>query len=55
MWDNRCVMHHRDPFDAGSRRVMHRIQGKGDKPRCAADAQKTPHPRSALVSGCTEG
>ena len=23
MWDNRCVMHHRDPFDAGARRVMH--------------------------------
>ena len=55
MWDNRCVMHHRDPFDAGSRRVMHRIQGKGDKPVLRADARQTAHPRSALVSGCTEG
>jgi len=55
IWDNRCVMHHRDPFDAGSRRVMHRIQGKGDRPALRADARQTPHPRSTLLSGCTEG
>ena len=30
MWDNRCTMHRRDPFDAGSRRVMHRTQIKGE-------------------------
>ena len=24
MWDNRCVMHRRDAFDAGTRRLMHR-------------------------------
>ena len=29
MWDNRCTMHRRDPFDAGARRVMHRTQLKG--------------------------
>ena len=29
MWDNRCTMHRRDPFDASSRRVMHRTQIKG--------------------------
>jgi len=29
LWDNRCTMHRRDPFDAGSRRVMHRTQIKG--------------------------
>ena len=29
MWDNRCTMHRRDPFDAESRRVMHRTQIKG--------------------------
>ncbi len=46
MWDNRCVMHHRAPFDAGARRVMHRIQGKGDKPVRRADAKTTPHPRA---------
>lgn len=26
MWDNRCVMHRREPFNAGLRRVMHRTQ-----------------------------
>jgi len=29
LWDNRCVMHRRDAFDAGTRRVMHRTQIKG--------------------------
>jgi taurine dioxygenase len=29
LWDNRCVMHRRDAFDAGSRRIMHRTQIKG--------------------------
>ena len=30
MWDNRCTMHRRDPFDAQARRIMHRTQLKGD-------------------------
>ena len=30
MWDNRCTMHRRDPFDAGDRRIMHRTQIKGE-------------------------
>jgi taurine dioxygenase len=30
LWDNRCTMHRRDAFDAGSRRVMHRTQVKGE-------------------------
>jgi taurine dioxygenase len=29
MWDNRCTMHRRDPFDDSSRRIMHRTQIKG--------------------------
>jgi len=29
LWDNRCTMHRRDPFDPGARRVMHRTQIKG--------------------------
>jgi taurine dioxygenase len=34
LWDNRCTMHRRDPFDAGSRRIMHRTQMKGgSRPR----------------------
>jgi len=34
LWDNRCTMHRRDPFDNSSRRVMHRTQIKGEtRPR----------------------
>ena len=29
LWDNRCTMHRRDPFDNSARRVMHRTQIKG--------------------------
>lgn len=29
MWDNRCTMHRRDPFDDSARRLMHRTQIKG--------------------------
>ncbi len=29
IWDNRCTMHRRDPFDDNSRRIMHRTQIKG--------------------------
>jgi taurine dioxygenase len=28
IWDNRCTMHRRDPFDAAARRIMHRTQIK---------------------------
>jgi taurine dioxygenase len=31
LWDNRCTMHRRDPFDPSERRVMHRTQVKGRK------------------------
>ncbi len=30
LWDNRCTMHRRDPFDAAARRIMHRTQIKGE-------------------------
>jgi taurine dioxygenase len=30
LWDNRCTMHRRDPFDASTRRIMHRTQIKGN-------------------------
>ena len=34
LWDNRCTMHRRDPFDASSRRILHRTQVKGEtRPR----------------------
>jgi taurine dioxygenase len=32
MWNNLAVLHRRDPFDPGSRRVMHRTQIKGSTP-----------------------
>ncbi len=31
MWNNLAVLHRRDPFDANSRRVMHRTQIKGEE------------------------
>jgi taurine dioxygenase len=30
LWDNRCTMHRRDSFDPATRRIMHRMQVKGD-------------------------
>jgi len=30
VWDNRSTMHRRDPFDANSRRIMHRTQIRGE-------------------------
>jgi len=30
LWDNRCTMHRRDSFHAGSRRILHRTQIKGE-------------------------
>ena len=35
LWDNRCTMHRRDPFDANARRIMHRTQVKGAAPPSA--------------------
>ena len=32
VWDNRCTMHRRDPFDADARRLMYRTQTKGTRP-----------------------
>lgn len=49
IWDNRCVMHHRDPFDAGSRRVMHRIQCTGDVPALKAGAREG-HDRAQIAA-----
>jgi taurine dioxygenase len=35
LWDNRCTMHRRDPFDPSTRRIMHRTQVKGSAPPAA--------------------
>jgi taurine dioxygenase len=33
IWDNRCVIHRRDAFDDRKRRMMHRVQISGERPR----------------------
>jgi taurine dioxygenase len=49
VWDNRCTMHRRDKFDAAARRVMHRAQCAGDRPRYDSEASKRGrHPRAFL-------
>jgi taurine dioxygenase len=35
LWDNRCVMHHRDPLSSAHRRVMHRTQMGRERPVAA--------------------
>jgi taurine dioxygenase len=30
LWDNRCTMHRRDPFDPGTKRILRRTQIKGE-------------------------
>lgn len=35
LWDNRCLMHRRDPFDGKSIRHMHRTTVKGERPVAA--------------------
>lgn len=32
IWDNSCLIHRRDPFDPGARRMMHRVQIRGEIP-----------------------
>jgi len=44
IWDNRCAMHHRNPFDGGARRIMHRSQVVGARP--VFDPQAQPAQRS---------
>jgi taurine dioxygenase len=52
IWDNRCAMHRRDPFDPKSRRIMHRTQCKG-APIVATTADElahlAPHTRTAYT------
>ena len=46
VWDNRCVMHHRDPFEASARRVMHRAQARdGLRPARDRSVGDAAHPR----------
>lgn len=48
MWDNRCVMHHREPFDGAQYRRLHRIVIKGSKPFHRSGEVPAPHARARL-------
>ena len=50
IWDNRCVMHRREPFDPAHRRIMYRAQTRGTKPALDPTAHGGPHPRSQLIT-----
>jgi taurine dioxygenase len=50
IWDNRCAMHHRNLFDGGHRRIMHRIQCAGDRPVHQPSGRAGPHPRAAALA-----
>lgn len=56
MWDNRCLMHYRQAFDPGSRRILHRTQVEGSvRPYTGPDAlQRPPHSRGRLVAHCDD-
>lgn len=49
VWDNRCTMHHRDPFDAAHRRILHKTQTKGEPPCSSHSASTLPHPRGQMI------
>lgn len=47
IWDNRCLMHRRNPFDPKARRIMHRLQFSGTRPyHDPRTVAKGRHPRS---------
>lgn len=50
VWDNRCVMHHRNSFDASARRLMHRTQTIGTAPKVSNLVPSSSHPRSGSSS-----
>ena len=49
VWDNRAILHRRDPFESTSRRVLYAAQVEGHKPFEAPDAlDRQAHPRARL-------
>ncbi|HSQ04826.1 MAG TPA: TauD/TfdA family dioxygenase, partial [Burkholderiales bacterium] len=47
IWDNRCTVHRRGPFNPQSERELHATQVRGHKPYEAPDARsRPPHPRA---------
>jgi taurine dioxygenase len=48
LWDNRCVIHRRGPFNSSHERILHAAQVVGHKPFMAKDAASLkPHPRDS--------
>lgn len=46
LWDNRCTIHRRTPFDASYDRILHAAQVEGHKPYESIDSRNLlPHPR----------
>lgn len=45
VWDNRCTIHHRNPFSAEARRIMHRTQTGGSAPTLTVKESQR-HPRA---------
>jgi taurine dioxygenase len=45
-WDNRCVMHRREPFDPSARRMMYRAQTRGSAPTRGDGSVPGHHPRA---------
>lgn len=55
LWDNRCSLHQRGPFDANARRELHATQVRGHKPYEAPDAVKRQgHARAHIGRGRTD-
>ena len=51
VWDNRAILHRRDPFESSSRRVLYAAQVEGHKPYEAPNALERPaHPRAAATA-----
>lgn len=51
VWDNRAILHRRDPFDSNSRRVLYAAQVEGHRPYEAPNALALPpHPRAQAFS-----
>ena len=49
VWDNRAILHRRDPFDSTSRRLLYAAQVEGHRPYEAPNALALPpHPRAQL-------
>ncbi len=52
LWDNRCTLHRRGPFDSSQERILHAAQVKGHRPfRDPQAASLPPHPRARSMQG----